>query len=554
MFYNTYRTTKSAMAQRQQQSRFSKAGSNIVNPKERLINLQKREKLKGLLITKFMKKYGINHPEKILEDEITKFLQGEKLNDADLQRLDAKIHRLLLEKKNKEDLKSTLTQNMQPGQTGPINEGEPQSKTVQFQSQPQFVSEQPLAATQCAAPQKVPTPQRSAATAPYGSKRNAPKYKSPEEELAELEAEEAAENAKQHYERLDFAGEGDEWAAMAKYNKKLFEEEQINERLKDQEIKRRTKEDLDNQIKQKIKREYEESLIAKEQDKMLLEHLKKIDEMEKEKKEKLKAQVLREKQNRDVQMKDAETRKRIEALKEKKFDRQLIKHINEDIEKDRLAAIEKKKKENEALKQTLKDNELHKIKMAELAQKEREDDIRTCKENAMLEEKRENERKKYFKDIENKMTNFMSGTAKQTLDEMDRINKEEEEKQRQFMLEKERREVEEEERRKQEERENKINMRKYLQMQIDEKNKMKEFEKMMDSEQARIWNVDSKKYIEDEKVINQKIKKMNKRNLDSVMNQIKAKKEREANAKKMSPTEYAMNRKTLEAAKEKISA
>ena len=118
MFYNTYRTTKSAMKQRElgQGSNFSKVGTTIINPKERLINLQKREKLKGLLITKFMKKYGIKHPEKILEEEITKFLQGEKLNDADLQRLDAKIHRLLIEKKNNQNLKSTLTENIKQDQ------------------------------------------------------------------------------------------------------------------------------------------------------------------------------------------------------------------------------------------------------------------------------------------------------------------------------------------------------------------------------------------------------------------------------------------------------
>lgn len=69
MFYNTYRTTKSSNQQRMN-TNLSKNGAAIINPKERLVNLQKREKLKGLLITKFMKKYGIKNPEKILEDEI----------------------------------------------------------------------------------------------------------------------------------------------------------------------------------------------------------------------------------------------------------------------------------------------------------------------------------------------------------------------------------------------------------------------------------------------------------------------------------------------------
>ena len=116
MFYNTYRTTKSSNQQRMN-TNLSKNGAAIINPKERLVNLQKREKLKGLLITKFMKKYGIKNPEKILEDEISKFLQGEKLNDADLQRLDAKIHRMLMDKKSREGLKNSLTQTLQQDRT-----------------------------------------------------------------------------------------------------------------------------------------------------------------------------------------------------------------------------------------------------------------------------------------------------------------------------------------------------------------------------------------------------------------------------------------------------
>ena len=80
------------------------------------------------------------------------------------------------------------------------------------------------------------------------------------------------------------------------------------------------------------------------------------------------------------------------------------------------------------------------------------------------------------------MNDFVSGTAKQTLDEMDRLNKEEEQKQLEYMREKERLAVLEEEERKKQDRENKIQMRKYLQMQIEEKNKMKEFERLMELE------------------------------------------------------------------------
>ena len=60
-----------------------------------------------------MQKYGIQNSEEILESEISKFLQGEKLNDQDLKRLDIKIKTLLKEKASKERLKQKLEENFQ---------------------------------------------------------------------------------------------------------------------------------------------------------------------------------------------------------------------------------------------------------------------------------------------------------------------------------------------------------------------------------------------------------------------------------------------------------
>lgn len=143
----------------------------------------------------------------------------------------------------------------------------------------------------------------------------------------------------------------------------------------------------------------------------------------------------------------------------------------------------------------------------------------------------------------------MTGTAKKALEDMERQKKEEEEKMKLFNEEKDRREQEEEDRKKVEIAENKKMMKKYLDMQVEEKQKMQQFEKLLDNEQARIWNTDCKKYCQDEKIINEKIRKMNKNNLDCVMNQIKARKEKKNQQTKMSPTEYAINRRTLEQAK-----
>ena len=60
MFYNTYRATKAALRERE----LFQMVQNIITDNDKLIRIQKIEKLKGLLITKFCRKYGIIHPEK----------------------------------------------------------------------------------------------------------------------------------------------------------------------------------------------------------------------------------------------------------------------------------------------------------------------------------------------------------------------------------------------------------------------------------------------------------------------------------------------------------
>ena len=57
-------------------------------------------------------------------------------------------------------------------------------------------------------------------------------------------------------------------------------------------------------------------------------------------------------------------------------------------------------------------------------------------------------------------------------------------------------------------------------MQIEERKKEEDFLKSLDYEQARIWALDCKKYNDDEKEINTRIREMNKRNMNILMDQI----------------------------------
>ena len=65
--------------------------------------------------------------------------------------------------------------------------------------------------------------------------------------------------------------------------------------------------------------------------------------------------------------------KRIEYLKEKKFEKSLLKSIQEGLEKEKLDAIEKKKKENEALVKAVKENDLKMKLKKEKEKREKEE-------------------------------------------------------------------------------------------------------------------------------------------------------------------------------------
>ena len=556
MFYNLQRSTK-AGREEAEKAKLTGIGHSIINPKERLLNFQKRKKLKDLLITKFMQKYGLNQPDQILDREITQFLQGEKLTDVDLQRLDAKLKKIFKDKRNNQQLKSTLSQSLLERNTN-LNKSQP-DLLPRIQDQKNKNLNSTLNQNEHYNKIEIKKERKlrpSASVEMPNNKYNKRKYRNPEEELAELEKEfeeeEKERNAKRNYTRIDFSGVGDEWMAMANYNKKMFEKQLKEEKEKDAEIKRRTKEDLDNQVKQKLKREYEEVLKEKESDKIFQEHLKHIDELEREKQEALKKQILREKKNRDAQIKDEYTRKRIEQLKQRKFERNLIKNIKEEMEKEKQAAIQKKIKENEALKKVIRENELYKEKQKELLQKEKEEDIESYKEMERNELKKDLERKRYFDNIRRFANKYDENETAKILNQMKKDQQDEDEKVYQLMMEKNRQEEEKEKKDKIKRKEDKIAMRKFLDMQIEEKKKDMELEKAINDEQARIWNMDCKKYSEDEKRINKIIRDMNKRNLDSIMEQMKKRKGKKNQS--MSEVEYAINRETLEKAKAEMDS
>ena len=558
----------------------SSLGKDIVNPRERLMNTQKRQKLRDLLIDRFAKKYGLGKNRILIEGEITRFLQQEKLNDVDLQRLDAKIKRIITQDISKNNLKKTLTENLNYNQ--PLNEKDMNNQNLIPPHEEENIYpmnyQPPLEST--LQPKNKPNQRSNSSEAsirPLSSQtyvpqdklnlyKNRAKYKKPEEELAELEAELAAEEerelrAKGYYDmsnpnyrlkQIDFKKYGNEWAAMAAYDKKIYEQQLQDERLRSTQQKKRTKAELDEQVKEKIKKEYEDELKEKEYDKIFKEHQKELDKIEKEKERLIKEQYLREKESRQVQLKDSYVRKRIDQLKERKFDKKIIKNVLNEMENERKQNAEQKRMRNVELNKALQENELNRKNLKLMQEKQREEDLQFLEEQKKMDIRKEQQREYLLNKIKNKFNTSASPQAEEKVKQILIDQEEEDKKMIHYMNEKSRIADEKEMNEKIKRQKEKKELKKYYDMQVEEKKKEEEFEKVLDGEQARIWKKDCEKYNEDEKRIAKIIWDKNVRNLNTIKEQIRTKKEKEKNSMGMTPVELQINREKLMKAQEAL--
>ena len=563
MFYNTYRSTKSALQRRQ----------NSSNPRSYLLNQPKRQKLKNLLMSKFIQKYNIKDPDEYLDLVLTQFIQNEKLNDTDLKRLDLKIKKLNKEFNNKSELKtdleniyqkpiktevnsiikdSTINQTLNDNN---INTELNNNKNIQ---NPQnkirnLKNEFPSLNTYSSQISKTESNIKKRGHSSYNNNRTLNTIKTPEEELAELEKElkeeELLEN-KNRYKRIDFTYQGDEWAAIVNYNKNLYKRQILEDKLKELEVQRRTKECLDIQIKEKLKKKLDEESQEKQFDEKIKKYTQTMDEMYETKNRKICEQIHRLKTDRDAILKAQTMRKKIEDLKEKKFEKNLVKKYKEQLEQDRQDKINRKKKGKEDLLKAKKDIEEKQKKLKEKALKEKEEDKKINQLRNLIDQRKENERKYHYDKIKANSNKYYLPYAENVLKKLEKEKKEEEEKIQYHYDEKNRHDFEKEYKAKLKRINDKIEMKKFLDMQIAEKNKEKNFNKLLDQEQARIWKIDLKKRYDEMNKEKECIKKMNRKNFECILKQIEQKKRSKSNKNIMTENEYAMNRNLLEKANE----
>ena len=566
MFYNSYRATRTALQNRQ----YSAKTRPLINPRECLINQPKRQKLKNLLMTKFMQKYNIKDPNEFLDLVLTQFIQGERLNDFDLKKLDLKICRLNKEFNNKNQNRNKLENystmplkteiNINHIHNNDLLNNLHEEKNIKIKNKAnqiknlknEFPSLKPNSKTVARTESNI---FKSKENSCYTSPINRKMIKSPEQELEELEKEMTEEELmlekkKKRYKRIDFGYQGDEWSAIVNYNKNLYQRQLREEKIKDLETKKRTKECLDIQIKEKLKNQLDDKLKDKEFDEKIKLHTKQLDEKREEKLKKISEQINRLKIDRDNILKNENMKKEIEKLKEKKFEKNLVKMYKAQLEQDRQIQLDRKRQGKEDLLEAKKVIEEKQKKIKEEKEKEIEEEKRLNKLRYIMDQQKENERNSYYKRIKSMSNKYILPDSDKILRNLTQEGKTEEEKIQHYYEEKNLKDFEREIRAKIKRQNDKIEIKKFLDMQIEQKKKEEKFLKLLDQEQARIWKLDLMKRNDEMKTEREHIKNMNKKNFEGLLKQIEEKQRSKSKKNIMTESEYAMNRDLLEKANE----
>ena len=590
MFYNSHLMQKSI-----QKGNISENCSQEKSPRQlskedhkKLIDLRNKQNISDLLIVKYLRKNGINKPQILLKEEIEKYSQGGKLSKKDLNILNSKIKQILENhpKTRNKIFRSLKAINLNEKNKNLLSEGSIEKlpniihtlgsrdnlnnniKSISDLNTKEFINPLKNNSINNTIENLVTTPSAINKTNinnnniknDYSSfssenifnrKKISKKiaFLKPEEELAQLESEfsELRKQQKPIYKTIDFT-EGNEWAAISNYNRKLYEEQLKEEKRKERNTKLLTKLYLDEQIKSKILKEYEEQKKEQEYKKNFIEYQKNLELIEKQQKEEIHKRFLSQNQIREKQIEEKRIQKRIDELKEKKFDNEFIANIKKSLEKDKQIQINKKKVNDEIYKQIyLMSESKRKLKMDQI-EFDKKENIRYLQESEQMEQKRETRRKQIMN--KGKSLDFNENAKKILAKIRDEI-KDEDEKYKKMNLDQKKIYDAKIEKEKKKKANDKIELKKYLELQIEEKKKDEAFKKIIDQEQRRILDTDSKKYKEDQKINELKIKKRNNKINNILMKQIIDKREKDLKKNSMTLAEYSLNKKLLEKIKEK---
>lgn len=268
------------------------------------INMQKREKLKSLLVEKFIKKFEYNF-KSVINKEVGEFIQKSNLTENDLKNFEEKLKKTIEELKEKEKIKLQLDQTENENSCKILNNN--------------FISNKPNQQEEDT--KSVCSKMSDISNTNFSNKNNQGlKY----EEITNFELRKLLQNEKKPIIRDNIKRE-DEWTVIAKQKKKQWEQEKKEIRDKDKIIKITNKQTYDSQINEKEVKKHEDRKTQENFHKTLMCTVDKLTKEEREKIEIMKEKKMNEKELRDKQIQNNIERKKNEFMSNRKFDNTLSK-------------------------------------------------------------------------------------------------------------------------------------------------------------------------------------------------------------------------------------
>ena len=273
--------------------------------RQKLVNIQKREQLKGLLINKFKTRYGQqNVSSTVISEQVNKFLDKQKLTEDNLKKLDVEIFKEVQKKEQSKKKHAEATK----------------EKRISG-SRPQTVSS--IKSAKSYASSRISNAEHPAHDR-HGKRIDHAHGKPSDKAMSEF-SETASVFSKTS--KLDSVYKGtnkedDEWAAILNFNTKLHLEEMKAEIIKEKEQKKFMKTQLDRQLAEKKQHKMYENKEDKDYYHKQMDHLGYLEMKEKEKKEAFKNKVMSAKQSRDKQMQEERMRKHFLIQEERKAEKE----------------------------------------------------------------------------------------------------------------------------------------------------------------------------------------------------------------------------------------
>ena len=340
----------------------SRDGSrNTTSTKKDFLNPYQREELKKRLIEKYTKLYALNNPQMVKEEVESFFRQNNEINSTNLLTLEQRIKsqslrgRSLAQPPNRTDVSRKLEVD------GHVNG----NQTAYNYNQ---------------------------------NDQNAPGLYNSELPGGQQQAQSTLDPSKlSQIQDIKYANEEEEWGTIYKYNHYLYKQEEKLKKAREQQKKQATMKQLDNQMKEKERREQ----IQKEKEQSYINAQKKGLDIENRKEEAkqnlIKEKTQFEKDMRDMQMKDIEERRNFEAQQEKALDKYLLQKIKDEMKKEQEEAADSKLRKKNELRRVMDENEERKKILAEQAEKERLQDIELNQKAILIAQELEEARAAEFK-------------------------------------------------------------------------------------------------------------------------------------------------------------